>query len=173
MKRNLLMLLCLVSLQARAEPFAIDAIDDDIKTVLRSIAITRHLGIIIPSELGGKVSVSIESDKWQQIFTALLEPRGYTHRIQNGVIIIEEEPLIQKSILSNFITGPELLASLNGYKTERGTLTAYPEGVIARDTTEAISAMSNAALNLGDSLPRVSVQCRFFETTLLILSLLL
>lgn len=148
-----------------AERFEIDAVDQDMKTILRQVAKSQGLGIIMPSELGGSVTISVEADRWESIVEAIIAPRGYTYTLVRGVLVIEKEPLVQVSIPSDFITGPELTQGIAGHLGENGTITTHQNGVVVRDTKSSIDAIQRAAQTLTELPPSVFVECRFYETT--------
>ncbi len=69
--------------------------NEDIRTILTSVATLFNLNVIIPDTLSGTTTLQLHDVTWQQIFKYVLDPIGYTYTIDgagpNAVILIKNK----------------------------------------------------------------------------------
>lgn len=69
--------------------FSVDYPNQDVRTVLRGIADTFELNVIIPDSLNGRTSLKLRDVSWQQAFEVILEPIGWRYEIDGQIILIK------------------------------------------------------------------------------------
>jgi type IV pilus assembly protein PilQ len=69
--------------------------NEDIRTILTSVATLFNLNVIIPDTLSGTTTLQLHDVTWQQIFKYVLDPIGYTYTLDgsgpNAVILIKNK----------------------------------------------------------------------------------
>lgn len=79
------------------DTLSVDFPDEDIKTILRNVADLFELNLVVPDTLTGKTSIKLRDVTWQQIFTVVLSPVGYTYVREGNIIkIVSNELLLQE-----------------------------------------------------------------------------
>jgi hypothetical protein len=68
---------------------SLDIPDADLKSALRQLADLYHLDLVIPDSIVGRTSVKLRDVTWPQALKVLLEPIGWTYRIDGQVIVLE------------------------------------------------------------------------------------
>ncbi len=77
------------------DTLSVDFPDEDIKTILRNVADLFELNIVVPDTLTGKTSIKLRDVTWEQIFTVVLSPVGYTYVKEGNIIKIVSNELLQ------------------------------------------------------------------------------
>lgn len=65
---------------------SVDFPDKDVREILRAIADTFELNVVIPDTLNGRSSLKLRDVTWEQAFKVILEPIGWGYEI-DGIII--------------------------------------------------------------------------------------
>lgn len=78
------------------DTLSVDFPDEDIKTILRNVADLFELNLVVPDTLTGKTSIKLRDVTWQQIFTVVLSPVGYTYIKEGNIIKIVSNELLQQ-----------------------------------------------------------------------------
>lgn len=86
-----------------------DYLDQDIRLVLREIADTSEINLIIPDTLKGRASGKLTDVTWEQAFRVLLEPIGWGYRQDGDVIILKPD---KTETASSELPTAELLSSI-------------------------------------------------------------
>jgi type IV pilus assembly protein PilQ len=68
------------------DTLTVDFPDEDIRTILRSVADLFELNLVVPESLQGKTSIKLHDVTWRQIFEVVLTPVGYTYVDDAGII---------------------------------------------------------------------------------------
>lgn len=77
------------------DTLSVDFPDEDIKTILRNVADLFELNLVVPDTLTGKTSIKLRDVTWEQIFTVVLAPVGYTYLKEGNIIKIVSNELLQ------------------------------------------------------------------------------
>lgn len=77
------------------DTLSVDFPDEDIKTILRNVADLFELNLVVPDTLTGKTSIKLRDVTWEQIFTVVLAPVGYTYVKEGNIIKIVSNELLQ------------------------------------------------------------------------------
>jgi type II secretory pathway component GspD/PulD (secretin) len=75
---------------ADGETISLNVDDQEIRVILRNIAELFELNIVIPDELQGRTSLNLRDVTWQQVFDIVLEEKGYSWSVVNGIIRIRK-----------------------------------------------------------------------------------
>lgn len=78
------------------DTLSVDFPDEDIKTILRNVADLFELNLVVPDTLTGKTSIKLRDVTWEQIFTVVLSPVGYTYIKEGNIIKIVSNELLQQ-----------------------------------------------------------------------------
>lgn len=87
----LIFLLSLV-LAAAPETVSMDFQDADIHTVLRFLAETGHINIVVADDVKGSVTLRLKDVRWEDALTAILAAKGLTAVRLDGSIIVQGHP---------------------------------------------------------------------------------
>lgn len=100
------------------ETISVDFPDEDVRTILRSVADLYDLNLVIPDGLQGRTSVKLRNITWDQVFEVVLEPLGYTFIEDRNIIrvkSIEElyaEPVDTRIFIVSYARADELKNSI-------------------------------------------------------------
>ncbi len=79
--------------------------DEDVRTILRSVADLYELNLVIPDTLQGRTSLKLRNVSWQSIFDLVLEPLGFTY-VEDKSDIAGKNKIIQVKSLAEIETEP-------------------------------------------------------------------
>ena len=100
------------------EAISVDFPDEDVRTILRSVADLYDLNLVIPDSLQGRTSVKLNNITWDQVFEVVLEPLGYTFIEDRNIIRIKSieeltaEPVDTRIFIINYARAEELKTSI-------------------------------------------------------------
>ncbi len=101
-----------------AETISVDFPNEEVRTIIRNVADLYGLNVVVPDTLVGSVSVKLRNVTWQQVFSVVLEPLGFTF-VQEGNIIkiksreeLAQEPVDTRVFVINFAQAAELQAAI-------------------------------------------------------------
>jgi len=100
------------------ETISVDFPDEDVRTILRSVADLFDLNLVIPDILQGRTSVKLRNITWRQVFEVVLEPLGFTYLEDRNIIRIKSiaelttEPVDTRIFIVNYARAGELQASI-------------------------------------------------------------
>ncbi len=78
---------------AKPKTISIDLPDASIRGAIREIADRFEINVVIPDTLNGKISIKVQDVTWQQAFSQILEPVGYTYVEAGDIIkIVSQKP---------------------------------------------------------------------------------
>jgi type IV pilus assembly protein PilQ len=153
----------------------VDFPDEDIKTILRNVADLFELNLVVPDTLTGKTSIKLRDVTWEQIFTVVLSPVGYTYIKEGNIIKIVSNELLQQEPASTevFILNNAKAADIK--PTIDGLIDAAAGGKIVIDNrsnalviTERPSRMGRIRSiidQLDKATAQVMIESQFVEVT--------
>lgn len=103
---------------AAEETISVDFPDEDVRTVLRSVADLFDLNLVIPDSLQGRTSIKLRNITWDQVFEVVLEPLGYTFVEDRNIVRIKSieeltaEPVDTRIFIANYARAEELKDSV-------------------------------------------------------------
>ena len=68
------------------ETISVDFPDEDVRTILRSVADLYDLNLVVPDSLQGRTSIKLRNITWDQVFEVVLDPLGYTFIEDRNII---------------------------------------------------------------------------------------
>lgn len=157
------------------DTLSVDFPDEDIKTILRNVADLFELNLVVPDTLTGKTSIKLRDVTWEQIFTVVLSPVGYTYVREGNIIKIVSNELLQQEPGSTevFILNNAKAADIK--PTIDGLIDAAGGGKIVIDArsnalviTEKPSRMSRIRIvidQLDKATDQVMIESKFVEVT--------
>lgn len=101
-----------------AETISVDFPEEDVRDIIRSVAELYELNVVIPDGLTGSVSIKLRDVTWQQVFSVVLEPMGYTYIMEGNIIKIKSqdelavEPVDTRVFIVDFAKAGDLRASV-------------------------------------------------------------
>jgi type II secretory pathway component GspD/PulD (secretin) len=157
------------------DTLSVDFPDEDIKTILRNVADLFELNLVVPDTLTGKTSIKLRDVTWEQIFTVVLTPVGYTYVRDGNIIKIVSNELLQQEPASTevFILNNAKAADIK--PTIDGLVDAAAGGKIVIDArsnalviTERPTRMKRIGLiieQLDKATDQVLIESKFVEVT--------
>ena len=100
------------------ETISVDFPDEDVRTILRSVADLYDLNLVIPDGLQGRTSIKLRSITWDQVFEVVLDPLGYTFIEDRNIILVKSieeltaEPVDTRIFIANYARAEELKGSV-------------------------------------------------------------
>ena len=88
---------------AAEETISVDFPDEDVRTVLRSVADLFDLNLVIPDSLQGRTSIKLRNITWDQVFEVVLEPLGYT--------FVEDRNIVRIKSIQELIKGYKMISN--------------------------------------------------------------
>jgi type IV pilus assembly protein PilQ len=101
-----------------AETISVDFPEEDVRSIIRSVAELYELNVVIPDALAGSVSIKLRNVTWQQVFEVVLEPLGYTYLMEGNIIKIKSreelalEPVDTRVFIIDFAVAGEIQKSI-------------------------------------------------------------
>lgn len=101
-----------------AETISVDFPDEDVRTIIRSVAELYELNVVIPETLTGSVSIKLRNVTWQQVFDVVLEPLRFTYIVDGNIIKIKSidelmvEPVDTRVFIIDFARAAEIRGSI-------------------------------------------------------------
>ncbi len=157
------------------DTLSVDFPDEDIKTILRNVADLFELNLVVPDTLTGKTSIKLRDVTWEQIFTVVLAPVGYTYVKEGNIIKIVSNELLQlePGTTEVFVLNNAKAADIK--PTIDGLIDAAGGGKIVIDArsnalviTERPSRMKRISLiieQLDKATDQVMIESKFVEVT--------
>ncbi len=157
------------------DTLSVDFPDEDIKTILRNVADLFELNLVVPDTLTGKTSIKLRDVTWEQIFTVVLTPVGYTFIREGNIIKIVSNELLQQEPAATevFILNNAKAADIK--PTIDGLIDAAAGGKIVIDgrsnalvITERPTRMKRIGLiieQLDKATDQVMIESKFVEVT--------
>lgn len=101
-----------------AETISVDFPQEDVRSIIRSVAELYELNVVIPETLAGSVSIKLRDVTWQQVFDVVLEPLNYTYITDGNIIKIKSrdelavEPVDTRVFIVDFAKAGEIRGSI-------------------------------------------------------------
>ncbi|MBI3999260.1 MAG: secretin and TonB N-terminal domain-containing protein, partial [Candidatus Omnitrophica bacterium] len=144
-----------------------DVNDAEIRGVLKVLAESFDLNIVVDEGVSGKVTLSLKEVRLEDALDLILEPSGYFYRVKDNVILIQapEKELVTEIVDLNFGKASEIKSSLEALKSENGsiTITEQENRIIIKDAPSRIKAILKEVSKL-DRMPyQVLIEARMIE----------
>jgi len=155
------------------ETISVDFPNEEIRTILRNVADMYDLNLVIPETLTGTTSVKLRNVTWQQVFSVVLEPAGFTYVVDNNIVKVRSrqelttEPMETRVFLINSAHASDMMASLTPMiDTAQGGRIQVDNRTNALIITERPSHMNNIQEiieRLDRPTQQVSIEAKFIE----------
>lgn len=101
------------------ETISVDFPDEEVRSILRTVADLYDLNIIIPETLQGRTSIKLKNVTWKQVFEVILDPLGFTYVEDRNIIRIKSteeltaEPVDTRVFVVNFAQASQLQGTIS------------------------------------------------------------
>lgn len=101
------------------ETISVDFPDEDVRTILLSVAELYELNVVIPDTLVGRTTLKLRNVTWRQVFDVILEPIGFTYIEDRNIIKIKsrtdlmQEPVDTRVFVINYAEAGQLQGSIS------------------------------------------------------------
>jgi type IV pilus assembly protein PilQ len=105
-------------LEMAEDTISVDFPNEDVRSIIRSVADLYELNVVIPDTLIGSVSLKLRDVSWQQVFDVVLEPLNFTWLEDGNIIKIKSiddllaEPVATRVFIINYATASEIQGSI-------------------------------------------------------------
>ena len=154
------------------ERISLNFVNGDLQNMLRTIARSANVNLIVGSEVSGTLTIELNDVPWEQAFKYVLNSCGYSY-VREGNIIrvmskdeIEKEPLNVEVIPLNYAKSSELKAMVTTLLTpERGTIQSDERSntLIVNDIPAQISKIKKVIERLDKPTPQVLIEVKYVE----------
>lgn len=160
--------------QRAARRMTVSFYEADIRDVLASIAEFAGRSIVAGSGVEGiRVTAEINNQPWDVALETILRANGLAYEeLPSGIIRVdriealaqrrEQEPLVTRTFRVNYVPVQELVTTLAGLKTARGSIAANPSTntLIVTDVAAAVSNVESLIPQLDIRTPQVAIQTK-------------
>ncbi len=164
---------------------SLDFRDADIRNVLRVLSFKSGVNIVVGPEVAGTVSIQLKNVPWKQALDVILTTYGYGYEQKGNVITVttienlkqrrldkqvlsDQETLQTKTFILNFGKSEEIVSTLEGMKSDRGSISldSRTNTLIVTDTLDSLENMEEVIAKLDSITPQVLIEAKIVETTL-------
>lgn len=157
------------------ETISIDFPNEEIRTVLRSVADLYDLNLVIPEELVGTTTIKLKNVTWRQVFSVVLEPVGYTFLEEDNIVKVRsvldlaQEPTVTDVFIINYSSASSMKNSLQPFiDTANGGRIEVNERANALIVTERpskIADLRKILASLEQPTSQVMIESKFVDVT--------
>lgn len=134
----------------------------DVKTVLHALALQHDLDVVFPSSLSGQVTLKTKSQTWEEVFTEILTPLGYSwSKSKSGFVVVSLVDSSPHFYFLNFITPASAVSALKDFKQSSEVVVPASGGVEIYCSDARARVFSNLLRSFDSRKRQVLVQCRF------------
>jgi len=138
----------------------------DVKAIVKAIALQNDLNIFCPESLSGVATLRTSAKTWQEQLANVLEPMGYSFEVgQTGLVVITPHASASFSILLKYKTPRVIVDNLKKYLLTGESLEAATSSVVVTTTKERIAFLSNLVAQYDVAHRQALVECRFQEVS--------
>ena len=157
------------------ETISVDFPDEDVRTILRSVAALYDLNLVIPDGLQGRTSVKLNNITWDQVFEVVLEPLGYTFIEDRNIIrvkSIEEltaEPVDTRIFILNYARADELQTSVESLVDPAAggniQVDARSNALVIKERPSRMGRIESIIETLDQPTEQVMIESKFVEVS--------
>jgi type IV pilus assembly protein PilQ len=157
------------------ETISVDFPEEDIRTILRSVADLFELNLVIPETLQGKTSVKLRDVSWRQIFQVVLAPVGYSYVEEGNIIKIvsnesmQAEPVATEVFILNYARCSDILPTISSLvDTAAGgkiVVDARSNALVITERPSRIIRIRPILESLDRATDQVMIETKFIEVT--------
>jgi type IV pilus assembly protein PilQ len=157
------------------DTLSVDFPDEDIKTILRNVADLFELNLVVPDTLTGKTSIKLRDVTWQQIFTVVLSPVGYTYIKEGNIIkivsneLLQQEPGTTEVFILNNAKAADIKPTLDGLIDAAGggkiVIDARSNALVVTERPSRMGRIRAIIDQLDKATDQVMIESKFVEVT--------
>ena len=157
------------------DTLSVDFPDEDIKTILRNVADLFELNIVVPDTLTGKTSIKLRDVTWEQIFTVVLSPVGYTYLKDGNIIKIVSNELLQlepgttEVFVLNNAKAADIKPTIDGLVDAAGggkiVIDARSNALVITERPSRMGRIRTIIEQLDKATDQVMIESKFVEVT--------
>lgn len=157
------------------DTLSVDFPDEDIKTILRNVADLFELNLVVPDTLTGKTSIKLRDVTWEQIFTVVLAPVGYTYVKEGNIIKIVSNELLQlepgttEVFVLNNAKAADIKPTIDGLIDAAGggkiVIDARSNALVITERPSRMKRISTIIEQLDKATDQVMIESKFVEVT--------
>lgn len=154
---------------------SVDYPSEEIRTVLRNVADLYSLNLVVPDSLQGATSIKLKNVTWNQIFTVVLDPIGYTYVDEGGIIKVVSkeslafEPPVTEIFMLNYADAGTISGTISKLvDTEKGgrvQVDKRTNGLIISERASRMDELRMVIERLDKPTQQVMIETRFVEVT--------
>jgi type IV pilus assembly protein PilQ len=158
----------------------------DIRTVVRAIAEFSGRNIVVANDVKATVHVSLRNVDWQDALRTILRSNGLDYVQEGGIIRVDEtvklqseladraaarakeaenSPLETRVVKLNYANANEMMTSIQGSLSRRGTVQAEKRtnSLIITDVPSGLDAVEKMARDLDSTTPQVEITAKLVD----------
>ncbi|SDS11634.1 secretin N-terminal domain-containing protein [Opitutus sp. GAS368] len=157
------------------DTLSVDFPDEDIKTILRNVADLFELNLVVPDTLTGKTSIKLRDVTWEQIFTVVLSPVGYTYVKEGNIIkivsneLLQQEPGSTEVFILNNAKAADIKPTIDGLVDAAGggkiVIDARSNALVITEKPSRMSRIRIVIDQLDKATDQVMIESKFVEVT--------
>lgn len=157
------------------DTLSVDFPDEDIKTILRNVADLFELNLVVPDTLTGKTSIKLRDVTWEQIFTVVLAPVGYTYVKEGNIIKIVSNELLQlepgttEVFILNNAKAADIKPTIDGLVDAAGggkiVIDARSNALVITERPSRMGRIRTIIEQLDKATDQVMIESKFVEVT--------
>lgn len=157
------------------DTLSVDFPDEDIKTILRNVADLFELNLVVPDTLTGKTSIKLRDVTWEQIFTVVLAPVGYTYVKEGNIIKIVSNELLQlepgttEVFVLNNAKAADIKPTIDGLIDAAGggkiVIDARSNALVITERPSRMARIRTIIEQLDKATDQVMIESKFVEVT--------
>lgn len=164
-----------LTLKVVDDKLSIDASGEDVRNVVRQVADSFSLNIVIPETLTGYTTLKLTNVTWKQLFDVMLPPAGFSYVDDNGIILIKShdelsaEPTETRVFLINYAQAADLSASIsplvdpaNGGRMQ---VDRRSNALVITERPSRFNNIKDIIERLDRPTPQVIIESKFIEVT--------
>lgn len=157
------------------DTLSVDFPDEDIKTILRNVADLFELNLVVPDTLTGKTSIKLRDVTWEQIFTVVLSPVGYTYVKEGNIIkivsneLLQQEPGTTEVFILNNAKAADIKPTIDGLIDAAGggkiVIDARSNALVITERPSRMGRIRAIIEQLDKATDQVMIESKFVEVT--------
>lgn len=157
------------------DTLSVDFPDEDIKTILRNVADLFELNLVVPDTLTGKTSIKLRDVTWEQIFTVVLSPVGYTYIKEGNIIkivsneLLQQEPGTTEVFILNNAKASDIKPTIDGLIDAAGggkiVIDARSNALVITERPSRMGRIRAIIDQLDKATNQVMIESKFVEVT--------
>ena len=157
------------------ETISVDFPDEDVRTILRSVADLYDLNLVIPDGLQGRTSVKLRNITWDQVFEVVLNPLGYTFIEDRNIILVKSieeltaEPVDTRIFVVSYARAEELKTSVEPLVDPAAggniQVDVRSNALVVKERPSRMGKIESIIESLDQPTEQVMIESKFIEVT--------